>query len=139
MCLSTGSLPSRRAQELCRATFQRYPADEEKWSRTPDKRWFTREFPPWRTSFSAIIGYEYPAAAFPRLIPGTRHQRAFLQRGDAFGDYDNDADIDALLLNMKDSPSLLRNGGKQQNWIKIKLIGNKVQSHHHGARVRVVT
>src|SRR2546426_852099 len=48
----------------------------------------------------------------------------FSSRGDAFGDYDNDGDIDALLLNMKDPPSLLRNdGGNQQNWIKIKLFG----------------
>src|SRR5712691_9888793 len=37
---------------------------------------FTREFPAWRTSFSAIIGYESPAAAFPRLIPRRSRQHA---------------------------------------------------------------
>ena len=61
-------------------------------------------------------------------------------RGCAFGDYDNDGDIDALVLNMNDVPSLLRNeGGNQNNWIKIKLIGTKCNRTAIGARVRVVT
>lgn len=64
----------------------------------------------------------------------------FSSRGAAFGDYDNDGDIDALILNMNDPPSLLRNdGGNQQNWIKIKLIGTKCNRTAIGARVRVVT
>src|SRR6266550_414444 len=64
----------------------------------------------------------------------------FSSRGAAFGDYDNDGDIDALVLNMNDRPSLLRNdGGNQQNWIKIKLIGTKCNRTAIGARVRVVT
>ena len=64
----------------------------------------------------------------------------FSSRGAAFGDYDNDGDIDALILNMNDLPSLLRNdGGNLQNWIKIKLIGTKCNRTAIGARVRVVT
>ncbi len=64
----------------------------------------------------------------------------FSSRGAAFGDYDNDGDIDALVLNMNDPPSLLRNdGGNQQNWVKIKLIGTKCNRTAIGARVRVVT
>jgi len=64
----------------------------------------------------------------------------FSSRGAAFGDYDNDGDIDALILNMNDVPSLLRNdGGNAQNWIKIKLIGTKCNRTAIGARVRVVT
>ena len=64
----------------------------------------------------------------------------FSSRGAAFGDYDNDGDMDALILNMNDSPSLLRNdGGNAQNWIKIKLIGTKCNRTAIGARVRVVT
>src|SRR5262249_39553268 len=47
----------------------------------------------------------------------------FSSRGCAFGDYDNDGDIDVLVLNMNDPPSLLRNeGGNKNNWIKIKLL-----------------
>jgi hypothetical protein len=64
----------------------------------------------------------------------------FSSRGAAFGDYDNDGDIDVLVLNMNDVPSLLRNdGGNRQNWIKIKLLGTKCNRTAIGARVRVVT
>jgi hypothetical protein len=64
----------------------------------------------------------------------------FSSRGAAFGDYDNDGDIDALILNMSDLPSLLRNdGGNAKNWIKIKLIGTQCNRTAIGARVRVVT
>src|SRR6202048_1313587 len=64
----------------------------------------------------------------------------FSSRGAAFGDYDNDGDMDALVLNMNDLPSLLRNdGGNKQNWIKIKLLGTKCNRTAIGARVRVIT
>jgi hypothetical protein len=64
----------------------------------------------------------------------------FSSRGAAFGDYDNDGDIDVLVLNMNDPPSLLRNdGGNKQNWIKIKLVGTHCNRTAIGARVRVVT
>jgi enediyne biosynthesis protein E4 len=64
----------------------------------------------------------------------------FSSRGAAFGDFDNDGDVDALVLNMNDLPSLLRNdGGNKNNWIKIKLIGTNCNRTAIGARVRVVT
>jgi len=64
----------------------------------------------------------------------------FSSRGAAFGDYDNDGDIDALVLNMNDLPSLLRNdGGNAKNWIKLKLIGTHCNRTAIGARVRVIT
>src|SRR6266436_6095487 len=64
----------------------------------------------------------------------------FSSRGAAFGDYDNDGDVDVLVLNMNDVPSLLRNdGGNKQNWIKVNLIGTKCNRTAIGARVRVVT
>ena len=63
----------------------------------------------------------------------------YSSRGAAFGDYDNDGDIDALILNMNDLPSLLRNnGGNQQNWIKLKLIGTRCNRTAIGARARVI-
>jgi enediyne biosynthesis protein E4 len=64
----------------------------------------------------------------------------FSSRGAAFGDYDNDGDVDVLVLNMNDVPSLLRNdGGNKQKWIKMKLVGTKCNRTAIGARVRMVT
>lgn len=64
----------------------------------------------------------------------------FSSRGAAFGDFDNDGDVDALVLNMNDLPSLLRNdGGNQNHWINIKLLGTKCNRSGIGARVRVTT
>ena len=73
-------------------------------------------------------------------VMGPGISERFSSRGAAFGDYDNDGDIDVLVLNMNDLPSLLRNdGGNKHNWIKIKLIGTKCNRTAIGARVRVVT
>ena len=64
----------------------------------------------------------------------------FSSRGAAFGDYDNDGGMDALILNMNDLPSLLHNeGGNRQNWIKLKLLGTKCNRTAIGARARVIT
>lgn len=71
---------------------------------------------------------------------GSGVAQRFSSRGAAFGDYDNDGDIDVLVLNMNDLPSLLRNeGGNRHNWIKIKLIGTKCNRTAIGARVRVTS
>jgi hypothetical protein len=71
---------------------------------------------------------------------GAGISEAFSSRGAAFGDYDNDGDMDVLVLNMNDPPSLLRNdGGNKQNWIKVKLLGVKCNRTAIGARVRVIT
>jgi hypothetical protein len=57
-------------------------------------------------------------------------------RGCAFGDFDNDGDIDILIVNLNEAPSLLRNdlSGKQ-NWLKVKLQGVKSNRSAIGARV----
>ncbi len=57
-------------------------------------------------------------------------------RGCAFGDFDNDGDIDILIVNMNEPPSLLRNDIRGENhWIKLKLIGTKSNRSAIGARV----
>jgi hypothetical protein len=71
------------------------------------------------------------------LGPGISER--FSSRGAAFGDYNNNGCMDALVLNLNDPPSLLRNeGGNKRNWIKIKLIGSKCNRTAIGARVRVM-
>jgi hypothetical protein len=59
-------------------------------------------------------------------------------RGCAFGDFDNDGDLDVLIVNMNEPPCLLRNDLKPgQNWLKIKLEGVKSNRSAIGARVVV--
>ena len=57
-------------------------------------------------------------------------------RGCAFGDFDNDGDIDILVINLNEPPSLLRNDmGGNNHWLKVKLIGVKSNRGAIGARV----
>ena len=45
-------------------------------------------------------------------------------RGCAFGDFDNDGDVDILIVNLNEPPSLLRNDlPSETNWLKVKLVG----------------
>jgi hypothetical protein len=57
-------------------------------------------------------------------------------RGCAFGDFDNDGDIDVLIMNLNEPPSLLRNDVKGDNRsIKVKLQGTTSNRSAIGARV----
>jgi enediyne biosynthesis protein E4 len=60
-------------------------------------------------------------------------------RGCAFGDFDNDGDLDIVIMNLNEPPSLLRNdvssGGR---WLKVKLVGTKSNRSAIGARVDVI-
>lgn len=61
---------------------------------------------------------------------------AHASRGCAFGDFDNDGDIDVLIMNLNEPPSLLRNDMTGSNhWLKVKLIGTKSNRSAIGARV----
>jgi enediyne biosynthesis protein E4 len=63
---------------------------------------------------------------------------AHCSRGCAFGDFDNDGDLDILIMNVNEPPSLLRNDAPPQNhWLKLKLIGTKSNRSAIGSRVRV--
>src|SRR4051812_48275647 len=57
-------------------------------------------------------------------------------RGCAFGDFDNDGDVDVLIVNMNEPPSLLRNDlSGTGHWLKVRLEGVKSNRSAIGARV----
>jgi hypothetical protein len=61
---------------------------------------------------------------------------AHSSRGVAFGDFDNDGDIDILIMNVNEPPSLLRNDvSGDGHWLKVKLIGVKSNRSAIGSRV----
>lgn len=59
-------------------------------------------------------------------------------RGAAFGDYDNDGDIDVLVINVNSPPNLYRNdGGNRRSWIGFRLVGVSSNRDAIGARVEI--
>ena len=75
--------------------------------------------------FEELLNEAGPAIAEPHV-----------SRGCAFGDFDNDGDLDILITNLNEAPSLLRNDVLPRNhWLKVKLIGVKSNRSAIGARV----
>ena len=69
---------------------------------------------------------------------GSYFRRELLARGAAFGDYDNDGDMDVLIVNLADHAVLLRNENLDgNNWILLALVGNDSNRDGVGALVTV--
>jgi hypothetical protein len=61
-------------------------------------------------------------------------------RGCAFGDFDNDGDMDFVVNCVNDSPQLIRSDTSlSNNWIKVRTIGTKSNRSGIGARIKCVT
>ncbi len=70
--------------------------------------------------------------------PGLKIEKS--SRGAAFGDFDDDGDIDVVVMNMADTASLLRNDLDNGNrWVRIELQGTKSNRAAIGAVVTVET
>jgi hypothetical protein len=61
-------------------------------------------------------------------------------RGAAFGDLDDDGQIDVAIANVNDLPDLYRlNGNKANHWVTLKLVGTSSNRNAIGARVHCVS
>jgi enediyne biosynthesis protein E4 len=65
---------------------------------------------------------------------GRIFQKIFPARGLSTGDYDNDGDLDLLIINNGEAPLLLRNeGGNRNNWLGLQLVSTKSNPAAAGA------
>ncbi len=77
---------------------------------------------------------------FARVMAGDVFQQDWAGRGAAFGDLDNDGDIDIIVSNVGQKAIVLRNdGGNRNNWIGIRTTGKKSNRDGIGCRVKVVS
>jgi hypothetical protein len=62
-----------------------------------------------------------------------------VSRGCAFGDFDNDGDVDILVNNLDGPPTLLRNDGDTGHSLLVRCVGTRSNRSAIGARVTVTT
>jgi hypothetical protein len=112
----------------------------------PDLFWATGAVYPEVAKVQSGYPYKTPRVLFRNLGNGKFEEliseagpaiaECHSSRGVAFGDFDNDGDVDILVMNVNEPPSLLRNdvsGGG--HWLKVKLTGTKSNRSAIGATV----
>ncbi|RKU30660.1 hypothetical protein C6497_02985 [Candidatus Poribacteria bacterium] len=71
---------------------------------------------------------------------GSYSKEELVGRASAFSDYDNDGDIDIIIVNSNQRAVLLQNNNLSlNNWLRIKLIGTKSNRDGIGSRVKIKT
>ena len=72
---------------------------------------------------------------------GVRQTAAHSARGIVLDDLDNDGDIDVVILNSRERPTVLRNmlneSGSSKHWLQLRLLGVQTNREGVGARVQV--
>jgi hypothetical protein len=99
-----------------------------------------RKLPQYTNKCPRMIFRNLGNGTFEELIdeggPGVAARHS--SRGCTFGDFDNDGDVDILIVNRDEPPSLLRNDLRgNHHWLKVRLIGVKSNRSAIGARVLV--
>jgi hypothetical protein len=115
----------------------------------PDLFWVTgstfpeveRKHPEFPHKTPRVLFRNLGSGKFEELLDaaGPAIAEAHCSRGVAFGDFDNDGDLDILIMNINEPPSLLRNdvtGGG--HWLKVKLVGTRSNTSAVGAVVTVI-
>jgi hypothetical protein len=91
---------------------------------------------PWKTP--NVLFRNLGGGRFEELLheAGPGVSEAHSSRGAAFGDFDNDGDIDILIVNLNEPPSLLRNDmSGDDHWLKVLLVGTASNRSAIGAQV----
>jgi enediyne biosynthesis protein E4 len=89
-----------------------------------------------------LVHLNQRGAGFKEAGPATGGALAgkYCARGAAFGDFDNDGDVDVLLNSIDRAPTLLRNdGGNKNNWLRVKTVGRTSNRNGIGCRVTIST
>lgn len=68
---------------------------------------------------------------------GAVFSNPLIGRGAAFGDLNNDGQIDVVIGALDGSPVLLRNNGTRNHWLGLSLVGSKSNRNGIGARITV--
>ena len=80
------------------------------------------------------------SARFVRVIAGEVFQQDWAGRGAAFGDLDNDGDVDVIMSNVGEKAVVLRNdGGNRRRWLGIQPVGKTSNRDGIGCQVKVVS
>ena len=96
------------------------------------------QFPQYPLKTPRLIFRNLGDGKFEELIEeaGPGVSAAHCSRGCAFGDFDNDGDVDIVIVNLNEAPSLLRNDLQgSHNWIKVLLVGTKSNRSAIGSKV----